>query len=440
MTASLWTAPSADGPVCAVVEVPGSKSVTNRALVLAALSAAPARLHRPLRSRDTLLMAAGLRAVGVRVEDVDAGDDASWLVDGTGAGPGPGSQVRVDAGNAGTVARFLPPVAALTRSDVRLDGDPRMRERPLGPLLTALRELGVDIADDGSLSLPVTVRGRGRVRGGTVTVDASSSSQLVSGLLLSAPRYDAGLVLRHHGPPMPSSPHVAMTVAMLRAAGAVVDDTTPSAWEVRPGPLDAGDVVIEPDLSSAAPFLAAALATGGTVQIPRWPAQSTQPGALLPGLLERMGGQCRFDGGGLTVSAGTALEGLDADLRDCGELTPVLVALAALARSPSRFRGVAHLRLQETDRLAALAREIGGLGGSVRETEDGLDVRPRPLHGGTFATYADHRLAMAASVIGLAVPGVLVEDIGTTVKTVPGFAARWTAMVAGPTAPVEVPA
>lgn len=419
----LWPAPRALRPLCAVVALPGSKSVTNRALVLAALAPGRSAVRRPLRSRDTELMAAGLRALGVEVGDDAAGD---WLVDGVG-GPLQPTSDRVEVGNAGTVARFLPPVATLAVGPVRFDGDPRVRERPLGPLLAALRTLGADL--DGVDALPVTVRGRGALRGGSVVLDASASSQLVSGLLLSAPRYDEGLTVRHEGPPLPSAPHLAMTVDALRAAGAVVDDAVAGCWRVEPGPLRARDAVVEPDLSTAAAYLAAPLVTGGSVTIADWPASTTQPGAALPDLLAEMGALVSRSGDALTVAAGDRLLGLDADLRDAGELTPVLAALACFADGPSRFRGVAHLRLQETDRLAALVRELTALGGDVAETSDGLTVRPRALTGGAFRTYDDHRIAMAAAVLGLGVDGVLVEDIATTRKTVPDFAGSWQQML-----------
>lgn len=411
-----------------MLELPGSKSVTNRALVLAALSPGPALLRRPLRSRDTLLMAAGLRTLGVSIVEETPAGAPTWQVGGQ---PGPLRPVGdlVDVGNAGTVARFLPAVATLARGDVRFDGDPRVRQRPLGPLLAALRTLGAVVDDGGRAALPITVHGSGRLPGGTVEIDASSSSQLVSGLLLAAPRFDRGVTVRHVGPPLPSAPHLAMTVAMLRSAGAVVDDATMDRWTVAAGPLAARDWDIEPDLSTAAPFLAAALVTGGRVRVPGWPARTTQPGAALPQLLQRMGADSALDRGGLTVRGSGEIRGIDADLRDCGELTPVLAALAALATGRSVLRGVAHLRLQETDRLAALAREISGLGGDVRETADGLQIAPRPLHGGHFATYDDHRMAMAGALLGLAVPGVLVADVATTGKTVPDFVGLWTRLL-----------
>lgn len=424
VTPDPWPAPRANGPLDAVVPLPGSKSLTNRALVLAALADGRSTLRRPLRSRDTELMAAALRGLGVPVVD---GPDGDWLVDGV-TGPLTPRSRELDVGNAGTVARFLPPLATLAQGEVRFDGDPRVRERPLGALLAALRRLGADL--DNVDALPLVVRGAGRLPGGSVCLDASQSSQLVSGLLLSAPRYDAGVTVRHEGGVLPSAPHLAMTVEALRAYGAVVDDSTPGTWTVFPGPLHALDAAVEPDLSTAAAYLAAPLVAGGSVTVPGWPRGTSQPGAVLPELLEAMGGQVERTDDSVTVSAGDGLHGLEADLRDAPELTMVLTALAALADSPSRFWGVAHIRLQETDRLAALAKELNRLGGDVREHPDGLEVHPRPLSGGVMDSYDDHRVAMAWAVLGLGVDGVQVADVATTGKTVPDFVGSWHRMLA----------
>lgn len=431
----LWPAPTATDPVDAVVSVPGSKSATNRALVLAALAAQPGYVRRPLRSRDSLLMADGLRALGVGIEDtlnsssgVPGGGEAWRVLPNPLNGP-----ALIDVGNAGTVMRFLPPVAALADGVVRFDGDPRSHERPLGGVITGLRALGARIEDDGRGSLPLTVHGTGGLVGGAVTVDASSSSQFVSALLLSGPRFHQGVEVRHSGDPVPSLPHIRMTVEMLRAAGAQVDAPEdggePNVWRVAPGALLGRDVVVEPDLSNAAPFMAAALVTGGTVLIRDWPERTSQPGDQLRELLTRMGGSCELTGEGLRFTGSGRIHGLEADLHEVGELTPVIAALAALADSPSRLSGIAHLRVHETDRLKALADEFNALGGRVTETADGLLIDPGPLHGGVFHTYDDHRLATAAAVIGLAVKDVQVENIGTTAKTLPDFPALWDSML-----------
>jgi 3-phosphoshikimate 1-carboxyvinyltransferase len=412
-----------------VVALPGSKSVTNRALVLAALADGRSTVRQPLRSRDSELMAQALRELGVPVTDTAEGD---WQVEGA-AGPlqprsGTG-RVELDVGNAGTVARFLPPVATLAVGAVRFDGDPRVRERPLGPLLAALRELGADL--DGVTGLPLVVSGRGALPGGTVVLDASQSSQFVSGLLLSAPRFEQGVTVRHAGGRLPSAPHLAMTVEALRAAGAEVDDSEPGTWVVAPGPLVPRDAVVEPDLSTAAAYLAAPLVAGGSVTVSGWPRSTTQPGAVLPELLAAMGARVERTDDSVTVSAGDGLHGIEADLSEVSELTTVLAALAALADGPSRFTGVAHIRLHETDRLAALATELNGLGGDVRELPDGVEVRPRRLTGGVMDSYDDHRVAMAWAVLGLGVDGVQVRDVATTRKTVPDFVGSWSRMLSG---------
>ena len=417
-----WSAPRATRPLDAVVALPGSKSLTNRALVLAALAEGRSAVRRPLRSRDTELMAAALQVLGVRV--TADGDD--WLVDGVG-GPLAPTGSSVDVGNAGTVARFLPAVAALATSPVSFDGDPRIRERPLAPLLKGLQAMGADLSTtDG---LPLTVHGTGTLRGGAVAVDATLSSQFVSGLMLVGPRCTDGLVLRHEGGRLPSVPHLAMTVDALRASGAVVDDSAPGRWVVETGPLQPRDAAVEPDLSTAAAYLAAPLVAGGSVTVEDWPQDTRQPGAVLPDLLAQMGGVVTRTATSVTVTAGDGLHGIEADLGDAPELTMVLTALAALADSPSRFSGVAHIRVQETDRLKALVTELGRAGGDAEETDDGLVVRPARLSGALLSSYDDHRIAMAWAVLGLGVDGVEVDDIATTRKTVPDFVGSWSALL-----------
>ncbi|MGI8693615.1 MAG: 3-phosphoshikimate 1-carboxyvinyltransferase [Geodermatophilaceae bacterium] len=420
-----WPAPLAAVPVDAVVALPGSKSMTNRALVLAALGDVPATIHHPLEARDTQLMADGLAKMGAAIDR----HDGAWSVQ-TGRLTGPST---VDVGNAGTVMRFLPVVAALADGPVHFDGDERAHHRPLRPLIDALRVLGADIDDGGRGALPFIVRGGGGLAGGEVTVDASQSSQFVSALLLAAPRFEKGLRLRHEGPSVPSAPHIRMSVQMLRAAGVSVDDSARSEWLVEPGSLSAADWVIEPDLSNAAAFLAAAAVTGGRVRIPAWPTSTTQAGAALPDLFARMGAEVTVDSDGLLLQGMGTLGGLDADLHDVGELAPVLAAVCSLAAAPSRLHGIAHLRQHETDRLTALSTELNKLGGQVRETDDGLVIWPSPLHAGVFSTYDDHRLATAAAVLGLVVDGVQVENVATTAKTLPDFPGMWERMLSGGT-------
>jgi 3-phosphoshikimate 1-carboxyvinyltransferase len=425
VTEPLWDAPTASGPVLADVRVPGSKSMTNRALVLAALASGRSTLRRPLVSRDTSLMVAALRSLGVTVR---TGNDVSWKVTGGTFGADP---VNLDVGNAGTVLRFVPPVAALASGAVSFDGDEAIRRRPIGALVDALRALGVQIDDGDRGGLPFVVRGSGVVRGGEVEIDASSSSQLVSALVLAGASYTHGVTVRHSGErAVPNPSHIAMSVEMVRARGGVVH-ASERQWSVSPGSISVADQLIEPDLSSAAPFLAAAVVTGGQVRIQDWPTSSTQPGATLPDILGRFGASSSIDEAGLVVRGGDRITGAEVDLRDGGELTPVIAAIAALADSPSRLLGVDYLRGHETDRLAALTREISALGGDIRELDDGLEIRPRPLHGNVFSTYDDHRLAMAAAVLGLAVPGLKVENIATTAKTLPGFADLWLDAVTG---------
>lgn len=427
-----WPAPVASAPLDATVVLPGSKSLTNRYLVLAALASDRSRLRAPLRSRDTLLMAEALRTLGVVIDDVppegepEEGQVDDWLVTPPERLRGSGT---IDCGLAGTVMRFLPAVAALADGPVTLDGDPQARLRPMAPVVDALRALGVEVSDDGAGHLPLTVHGRGQVPGGSVTIDASASSQFVSALLLAGARYDNGLTIHHEGPAIPSEPHVLMTVETLRDAGAVVDDSEPDTWRVEPSEINALDVSVEPDLSNAGPFLAAALVSGGTVRVPGWPQHTTQAGDLMREILDMMGADVRLDRAGLTVEGSGELVGIDIDLHDAAELTPTVAALAALATTPSWIRGVAHIRGHETDRLAALTSEINALGGSVTELEDGLRIVPAPLHGGRFHTYHDHRMATAGAIIGLRVPEVLVENIATTGKTLPDFVGLWTSML-----------
>jgi 3-phosphoshikimate 1-carboxyvinyltransferase len=422
---SNWPAPSTPIPVHATVAVPGSKSQTNRALVLAALATAQGEstITGALRSRDTDLMIGALQALGVTVE----GDDSELTVSGAIA---PSPRARIDCGLAGTVLRFVPAVAALSSETVVFDGDEQARVRPIAPLLDALRGLGVDIDGDG---LPFSVRGAGSVAGGTVEIDASASSQFVSGLLLSGAAFTDGLTIVHTGESMPSAPHVTMTVSMLHEADVDVDDKQANQWRVAPGPIAARHWSIEPDLSNAVPFLAAAVVSGGSVRVTGWPQVSTQPADVILAILEKLDSVVLHGDSYLEVQGAQAYGGLDVDLHDVGELTPAVAALAALASpdSVSQLRGIAHLRGHETDRLAALCAEINGLGGQCVQTPDGLVITARPLHGGVWQSYADHRMATAGAIVGLRVPGVEVEDIGTTAKTLPEFPQLWADMLAG---------
>jgi 3-phosphoshikimate 1-carboxyvinyltransferase len=418
--------------VRAALRLPGSKSISNRALLLAALSDSPSTLRGVLRARDTSLAIAALRVLGCSLEE-----DGTDLAVSSSSLPA-GSSVGVDVGNAGTVMRFLPAVAALSAASVAFDGDPRARERPVGALLSALRTLGVSIDDGGRGALPFTIHGSGAVRGGAVTLDASGSSQLISGLLLAAARFDLGVEVHHSGPPVPSLPHIEMTVAMIAGAGADVEigaGERPDFWRVRPGRLNLGDFTVEPDLSNAGPFLAAALVTGGSVTIRDWPSNSLQAADAILDVLTRMGGVVSSSPEGLTVTGSGVINPIEADLRDIPELCLPLTSVAALASGPSAFTGVGHTRAQETDRLAAIAKEINALGGDVTELPDGLAIRPRPLRaepGQKFEVYDDHRMVMAAAVLGLAVPGIEVPNVATVGKTFPDFTTVWAGLAGVP--------
>ena len=432
----LWPAPfRGDKKVSARVVIPGSKSVTNRALILAAQAQSPSLLKRPLISRDTELMVAGLRAMGIGIKDVQVDGDLAWEIT-----PAPlRGPAKVDVGNAGTVMRFLPPLSALAQGDISFDGDPRSYERPLAPVIAALEDLGIEVEHDGRYSLPMVVKGKGVIPGGALTIDASASSQFLSALLLIAPSTSNGIVATHKGGPLPSMPHIDMTVQMLRDFGAKVSvDKSTNSWSVSAGALQGQDLIIEPDLSNAAPFLSIAMVCGGSITIADWPEVTTQPGDQLREILTAMGATISRssdkDKDGLTITGGESIKGIDIDLHDVGELTPAIAALAALADSPSHLRGIGHLRLHETDRLAALTREINSLGGNVVEEETALHITPngamgKGLHGGTFHTYEDHRLATAGAVIGLVVPGVEIENVATTRKTLPDFPGLWQSLV-----------
>jgi len=418
-----WAAPTASERLDATVRVPGSKSITNRAFVLAALSAGETLVRNPLDSRDARLMLGALDALGAASHAVSDGVRVQPMTDGDG-------EVEVALGNAGTVARFTPPLAALGSRTVHFDGDPAIRRRPVAPLLQALTDLGADIDDGGRGTVPFTVRGRGGLAGGTVELDSSASSQFLSALLLSGPAFERGVTVRLLGN-TPSEPHIAMTMDMLRRFGAA-PERDGSEFHVPPATLALSEYTVEPDLSSAAPFVVAPLVAGGRVHVEGWPSETTQPGDRLRSLVRELGGEAVLEGDGLTVTGTGTVAAATLDLHEVGELTPVLAALLCFADGPSEIRGVAHLRGHETDRLAALATELSALGGDVTETDDGLRIHPAPLHGGTFHTYDDHRLVMAGAVLALRVPGITVENPATVGKTYPGFVSDWERLVPVP--------
>ncbi|KQM40187.1 3-phosphoshikimate 1-carboxyvinyltransferase [Microbacterium sp. Leaf203] len=427
-----WDAPVSDGPLDATVTVPGSKSLTNRELILAAIADGPGTLHGPLHSDDSARMVDALRVLGVGIDEIDTGSPfgPDLLVTPPSSFTGDGT---IDCGQAGTVMRFIAPVAGFARGDVHVTAHESALHRPMGAMIHALRDVGVDIDDGGHWALPFSVRGHGHVRGGEVEIDASQSSQFVSGLLLAAARFDVGLHLRHVGSRLPSIPHIDMTVEALAHRAVHVERPSPGEWIVPAGPVRAKDVAIEPDLSNASPFLAAAMVTGGSVTVTGWPLHSTQPGALLVDILAEMGARVSRRGGALTVAAGDdGILGVDLDLSAAGELAPTLFGLAAFADGPTTLHGIGHIRGHETDRISALVGNLRSLGGEAHELDDGIRIVPRPLVGGEWKAHHDHRLATTGALIGLRVPGVRIDDIGTTAKTLPQFAALWQAMLRAP--------
>lgn len=421
-----WPAPTASGPLSATLQLPGSKSLTNRELVLSALADSPSLLRAPLHSRDTTLMVEALRALGVSIVEVP-GDGAFGRdllitpreLEGSSS---------IDCGLAGTLMRFLPPVAALALGSVSFDGDAAARSRPMRTTIDSLRTLGVDVTDDGRGALPFSLFGTGSVAGGELEIDASASSQFVSGLLLAAPRFENGLTLRHTGEHLPSLAHIEMTMFCLAQRGIIVQNPEPGVWIVPAGPIAGRELDIEPDLSNAGPFLGAALVAGGSVTITGWPSTTTQVGAELITILRDLGGTTELRDGALTVTGSGEIHGITLD--NASELAPTIAAIAALADSETVLTGIAHLRGHETDRLAALAAELNALGGDVTETADGLVIRPAALHGGLWHSYQDHRMATAGAVIGLSVSGIRIDDVATTAKTLPQFVELWTELLA----------
>tara|TARA_B110000211_G_scaffold99951_1_gene116341 strand:- start:1209 stop:2363 length:1155 start_codon:yes stop_codon:yes gene_type:complete len=344
----------------------------------------------------------------------------------------------LDCGLAGTVMRFVPPLSLVIPGSLSFDGDAGARLRPMATTLDALGQLGVEV--DATLDgfLPFTLTNTGAIHGRVVSIDASASSQFVSGLLLVGARLPGGLRIEHQGDSLPSLPHIDMTLHCLRGRGVAAEMVSPGIWEVAAGAIAGVEVAIEPDLSNAAPFLSAALITGGSVSISGWPETTTQVGGLVPELLENWGASItRAPGvvtveGGDGIAGGRELPGVDLDLSHAGELAPTLVALAALSPASSQFRGIGHLRGHETDRLKALVSNIKALWGSASETSDGIVVAPAKLHPGLWKAFDDHRMATSGALLGLAIPGVEVDDIACTSKTLPEFPALWDELLSSP--------
>ncbi|MGK2349966.1 3-phosphoshikimate 1-carboxyvinyltransferase [Cutibacterium sp. V947] len=419
-----WTAPRVDHRLAGRVVVPGSKSQTNRALVLAALGDGPSVLDGVLTSRDSALMTAGLQRLGADIQPV--GPSSVRVMPGLAHSAG-----LIDCGLAGTVMRFLPGVAALVPGKTRFVGDTQACRRPIGPVLDGLRQLGVTV---DSNQLPFAMTAPDRLGGPEVTIDSSTSSQFISALLLAAARFPRGIDLHHDGTSVPSAPHIAMTCEMLADRGVTVTSDELCHWVVRPGPIHALDHVIEPDLTNAAVFLAASLVAGGFVTVQAWPASSAQPGAQFIQIATMMGATATHSEGSMTLESPgwQALQPIDVDLHEASELTPVVAAVASLAQGPSRIRGVAHIRGHETDRLAALEHELSRIGVTVQQTEDGLQIDGHgadSLNGGLIRCYADHRMAHAGALLGLAVNRIELDDITCTAKTMPQFPQMWADLV-----------
>lgn len=448
----------------ALVHIPGSKSLTNRYLLLAALADSLSYLRAPLHSRDSALMIEALRQLGAGIElvptDSPFGPDVK-VTPLNFAQPGSAQAVSIECGLAGTVMRFVPALAALLPGEFAFDGDPHARQRPMGPVLEGLRQLGVQVeCEQGENALPFVLHSPGLAsaegvsEAPVVRIDASTSSQFVSALLLMAPRLPHGMVLVHEGSSVPSIPHIQMTVEALRQMGIRVQEHYPNQaneaeggeyrWTVHPGSFPGFEMTIEPDLSNAGPFLAAAVVTGESVTIPHWPAPAadssagtTQVGDMWRELLPALGAQVRYAEGRLTVTGPAQLpEGdFSFDLSAGGELAPTMAAACAFVKGRVELTGIAHLRGHETDRLAALAAEINRLGGTAHDTADSLVIEaPIPATAEAAPvlarTYDDHRMATFAAIIGLRRPNVVVQNVATVAKTMPEFTAMWEDMLA----------
>jgi 3-phosphoshikimate 1-carboxyvinyltransferase len=417
-------------PPQAVIELPGSKSITNRALVLAALSGTGCQIDGALRSEDTEVMIEALRALGFAVQaEWEAGAVRVQPRAGPDTIPARGADLFV--ANSGTTMRFLTALVSLGRGTFRLDGTPRMRERPIEDLLASLRQAGVSArSEKGNGCPPVVVEADG-LRGGTFDVKGNVSSQFLSGLLMAAPLAREYVTLHWHGPYV-SVPYVLMTVEMMRQFGISASPTVRRSFLV-PAPQTFGRETyrVEPDASAASYFLAAAAITGGEVRLPAfgsraWPGPPPERSDPLQGderfvdLLEAMG--CTVARGeDALILRGGPLRGIDVDMKDISDTVMTLAAVACFARGSTVIRNVGHIRHKETDRLAALATELRRVGAEVGEFPDGLTVTPQPLHGAVIETYNDHRMAMSMALLGLKVPGIVIRDPGCVAKTYPQF-------------------
>lgn len=419
MTSNLFSAPTANGPIAGTLTIPGSKSLTNREILLSAIATGESILKKPLISRDSELMLDAIKALGaevIRTENSLKITPATF-----------DKTATIHCGLAGTVMRFVPLVATLNKGQITFEADKEAAARPLSGVFDALDQLAVEY-EKGSASFPFTVSAVGEVDAKEVTLDASKSSQFVSALMLAAGRFEKGLVINHKGESLPSIPHIEMTIKCLEDRGVKIHKQSKTSWKVEPAEIQSREITIEPDLSNAGAFLAGVMVTGGELEITDWPKQTTQVGNQYIKLLTQMGASFEFTDDGLKISSNGEIHGINADLSEAGELTPTIAALAVLADSPSELSGIAHLRGHETDRLKALSTEINRIGGNAKETADGLVITPNKLTGGQWLTYHDHRMATTGAIIGLKTP-IQIENIETTAKTMPDFKQMWMGMV-----------
>ena len=420
MTADFFQAPKADSPIMGEIRIPGSKSLTNREIFLSAIASGVSVLKKPLISRDSELMLNAIKQFGAEVE-IKPGQISISPAKFE-------SKAEIHCGLAGTVMRFVPLMATLNTQETVFMADKEANSRPLGAIFDALDQLGVGY-QKSSANFPFTISAAGSVKTEEVIIDASKSSQFVSALMLVAARFEHGLIITHQGSSLPSLPHIEMTVDSLQNRGVKVEALSATSWQVHPSTIQAREMVIEPDLSNAGPFLAAVMVAGGELEILDWPESTTQVGAQYLKLLGSMGAEFEKTINGMKIRSSGEIRGINADLSEAGELTPTIAALATLASTPSRLSGIAHLRGHETDRLKALSTEIKRIGGECEETEDGLVISPKKLTGGQWFSYHDHRMATAGAIIGLAVD-IEIENIQTTAKTMPDFEKLWMETIA----------
>ena len=417
-----WHAPTINGAINSTLEIPGSKSATNRAFVLAALGNKNSIITNPLFARDTNLMLDALEKLGCNVVKKSNSVEISPMKKDH-------SEISIDVGLAGTVMRFVPPLAALSSGTSHFDGDERARNRPMKTLIESLKKLNVKVIDNHQGKLPFSIISDGQITGGEIEIDASESSQFISALMLVGAKFNNGLTIKHVGQNLPSLPHIEMTIEMLKEVGVKTNQINTTTWRIDNQNINSKNWVVEPDLSNAGPFLAAAMVTKGEIKINDWPLQTTQAGNSWIEILSLMGANIQLNSKQLILKNDSEIKGINYNLNDVGELTPVLVAISLFANSKSEFTGISHLRGHETDRLAALVENITAIGGDAKETEDGLIINPKQLHGGVWKAFDDHRMATAGAVIGLKVKDIYVDYIATTSKTLPNFEEMWNKMV-----------